>query len=75
MTNHPNAMHGTSTATWLSPEALTRRADFALQMGRAVPQPEALAAWLPAQTWARIAQEPERNQAGLALASPAWMRK
>lgn len=67
--------YGTSAAAWLSPEALTRRVDFAMQAGRAVPQPEALAAWLPEQTWARIAREPERNQAGLALASPAWMRK
>ena len=67
--------YGTSAATWLSPEALTRRIDFAMQAGRSVPQPEALAPWLPAQTWARIASEPERNQAGLALASPAWMRK
>ena len=67
--------YGTSAATWLSPEALTRRVDFAVQVGRAVPQPQALAPWLPAQTWARIASEPEGNQAGLALASPAWMRK
>lgn len=67
--------YGTSAATWLSPEALTRRADFAVQAGRFVSQPEALAAWLPAATWARIAREPERNRAGLALASPAWMRK
>lgn len=67
--------YGTSAATWLSPEALTRRIDFAMQAGRAVPRPEALAPWLPAQSWARIASEPERIQAGLALASPAWMRK
>ena len=67
--------YGTNAATWLSPEALTRRADFAVQAGHAVPLPEALAAWLPMQTWARIAREPERNQAGLALASPTWMRK
>ncbi len=67
--------YGTSAATWLSPEALTRRADFAVQAGRAVPVPGALAVWLPVQTWARIAREPERNQAGLALASPTWMRK
>ena len=65
----------TDAATWLSPEALSRRADFALMAGRQLPQADRLAPWLPAAHWARIQQEPAAQQAGLALASPAFMHK
>lgn len=65
----------TDAATWLSPEALSRRADFALTAARWLPNAESLAPWLPAEQWARIQREPLAQQAGLALASPAFMRK
>lgn len=65
----------TDAATWLSPEALSRRADFAMGVGRRVADPQTVQAWLSPATRARIAQEPERMQAGLALASPDFMAK
>jgi uncharacterized protein (DUF1800 family) len=65
----------TDAATWLSPEALSRRADFALGAARWLPNAESLAPWLPTDQWARIQREPLAQQAGLALASPAFMRK
>jgi uncharacterized protein (DUF1800 family) len=65
----------TDAATWLSPEALSRRADFALGAARLLPNAESLAPWLPTEQWARIQREPLAQQAGLALASPAFMRK
>lgn len=67
--------YNTSASTWLSPEALTRRSDFAIAVGRAMPQASAFARWLPPDIWARIAQEPPAQQVGLALASPTFMRK
>ncbi len=65
----------TDAATWLSPEALSRRADYAFAVGRRLDDGAALAAWLAPATRARIAQEPARLQAGLALASPDFMYK
>ncbi|MGE0330805.1 MAG: DUF1800 family protein [Ramlibacter sp.] len=65
----------TDAATWLSPEALSRRADFAFAVGRRVDDAATLTAWLAPATRARIAQEPPRLQAGLALASPDYMYK
>ena len=65
----------TDAATWLSPEALSRRADFAFALGRRVDDSAALAPWLAPATRMRIAQEPPRLQAGLALASPDYMYK
>lgn len=65
----------TDAATWLSPEALSRRADFAIAAGRRVDDPATLRPWLTPATRARIAQEPPRQQAGLALASPDYMYK
>jgi uncharacterized protein (DUF1800 family) len=65
----------TDAATWLSPEALTRRADFALALGRRHESPEFLSAFLSTQSMQRIAQEPAALRTGLMLASPEFMRK
>lgn len=65
----------TDAATWLSPEALTRRADFALALGRRHASPEFLTAFLSAQSMQRIEQEPAELRTGLMLASPEFMRK
>jgi len=76
-------MHGWQTpdgykvdaATWLSPEALSRRADFAFAAGRRAGDGAVLQPWLAPATRARIAREPANLQAGLALASPEFMSK
>jgi uncharacterized protein (DUF1800 family) len=65
----------TDAATWLSPEALTRRADFAVALGRRAPEPAFLDAYLAPATRERIAREPAALRTGLALASPEFMRK
>ena len=65
----------TDAATWLSPEALTRRADFAMALARQAREPEFLVPFLSVATRERIAQEPARMRAGLMLASPDFMRK
>jgi len=62
-------------ATWLSPEALTRRADFAVALGRNVPAPAYLRSYLNPETLQRIDREPASLQTGLMLASPDFMRK
>jgi uncharacterized protein (DUF1800 family) len=61
-------------ATWDSPEALTRRADFALNLGRGA-DTEFLAPYLNPTTLAHIAQERPALRAGLMLASPDAMFK
>jgi uncharacterized protein (DUF1800 family) len=65
----------TDAATWLSPEALTRRADFAMALGRQVTDPAPLLGRLTPAARARIEREPLALQAGLALASPDFMHK
>ncbi len=65
----------TDAATWLSPEALSRRADFALQMGRGVSDATPWLPWLTPATRERIEREPPAMRAGLALASPDFMWK
>ena len=62
-------------ATWLVPEALTRRADFALSLARNAPEPEFLNPFLGAATRAAVAREPAALRAGLMLASPEFMAK
>ncbi|WP_294769065.1 DUF1800 domain-containing protein [uncultured Rhodoferax sp.] len=61
-------------ATWLVPEALTRRADFALAVARQA-NTEFLTPYLSAATLSNIAQERPALRAGLMLASPDFMRK
>ena len=65
----------TDAATWLAPEALTRRADFAIALGRQSAEPLFLNAFLSPATKSRIAQEPAPLRPGLMLASPDFMNK
>ena len=62
-------------ATWMVPEALTRRADFALALARQAPEPAFLRPYLSVATRDAIAQSPPMLRAGLMLASPDFMRK
>ena len=65
----------TDAATWLAPEALTRRADFALSLANRMTEPAYLAPFLSGATRQRIAVEPAATRAGLMLASPDFMSK
>jgi uncharacterized protein (DUF1800 family) len=62
-------------ATWLAPEALTRRADFALAVTRQSPELEFLAPYLTEITRQTIAKERPAMRAGMMLASPDFMYK
>ena len=62
-------------ATWMVPEALTRRADFALVLARRSPEPEFLRRYFSAATLDNIARSPPALRAGLMLASPDFMVK
>lgn len=62
-------------ATWLVPEALTRRADFALAVARNTPKPDFLNEFLGTATHDAVNREPTGMQAGLMLASPEFMAK
>jgi uncharacterized protein (DUF1800 family) len=65
----------TDAATWLSPEALTRRADFAMALGRSVVEVAPLLDRLSPAARSRIEHEPAGMRAGLALASPEFMHR
>ncbi len=65
----------TDAATWLSPEALTRRADFAVALGNRTKTPDFLTPFLSEASRQRIAQEPTTQHTGLMLSSPEFMRK
>lgn len=83
LSNAGQPLHGWQTpdgykfdaATWLVPEALTRRADFALAIGRQVPALDFLNPFLADTTRQSLAQEKPPLRAGLALASPDFMYK
>jgi uncharacterized protein (DUF1800 family) len=62
-------------ATWLAPEALTRRADFAMALTRQSPEPEFLAPFLSDATRQTIGLERPNLRGGLMLASPDFMYK
>jgi uncharacterized protein (DUF1800 family) len=62
-------------ATWLAPEALTRRADFALALARDAGDLSFLAPFMSATTRAAIEQERPALRGGLLLASPDFMYK
>jgi uncharacterized protein (DUF1800 family) len=62
-------------ATWLAPEALTRRADFALAVTRQSPDLEFLTPYLTETTRQTIAKERPGMRAGMMLASPDFMYK
>jgi len=65
----------TDAATWLAPEALTRRADYAMGLAQRMPEPAYLNAFLGSATRERIAREAAPLRTGLMLASPDFMRK
>jgi uncharacterized protein (DUF1800 family) len=66
----------TDRATWLAPEALTRRADFAMSLGSRVEEPLHLQTFMSAASRERIARETSPQlRAGLMLASPDFMQK
>jgi uncharacterized protein (DUF1800 family) len=62
-------------ATWLAPEALTRRADFALAITRQSPELDFLTPYLSDATRQAIARERVELRSGLMLASPDFMYK
>lgn len=65
----------TDAGTWLAPEALTRRADYAMGLAQRTAEPSYLNAFFSIATRERIAQEPAQKRTGLMLASPDFMRK
>ncbi|WP_431097974.1 DUF1800 domain-containing protein [Polaromonas aquatica] len=65
----------TDAGTWLAPEALTRRADYAMALAQRTPEPSYLDAFFSIATRERIAREPVQLRTGLRLASPDFMRK
>ena len=65
----------TDAATWLAPEALTRRADFAMTLGTHMNEPVYLQPFLSRASRERIAREQPATRTGLMLASPDFMRK
>ncbi len=65
----------TDAATWLAPEALTRRADYALNLGSRMSEPTYLQPFFSAASRERIAREAPNVRTGLLLASPDFMSK
>ena len=65
----------TDAATWLAPEALTRRADYAVALGNRISEPAYLQPFLSQATRERIAREQPATRTGLMLASPDFMSK
>jgi uncharacterized protein (DUF1800 family) len=65
----------TDAATWLAPEALTRRADHAMALGGRMAEPLYLQPFLSHASRERIAREAPALRTGLTLASPDFMRK
>jgi len=65
----------TDAATWLAPEALTRRADYAMALGARMAEPLYLQPFLSPGSRERITREAPALRAGLTLASPDFMRK
>ncbi|MEO7937457.1 MAG: DUF1800 family protein, partial [Burkholderiaceae bacterium] len=62
-------------ATWMVPEALTRRADCALALAQRMDEPVFLRPFLEPETLRAIAIQPAALRAGLMLASADFMRK
>jgi uncharacterized protein (DUF1800 family) len=65
----------TDAATWLVPEALTRRADYAMALGRQSSDLNFMKPFISSATLNAIAQERPVLQAGLLMASPDFMYK
>jgi uncharacterized protein (DUF1800 family) len=62
-------------ATWLSPESLTRRIDFALNIARQAPLRQDLYAYLSPPTAKTIQLQPTAQRMGLMLGSPEFLYK
>jgi uncharacterized protein (DUF1800 family) len=83
LSNAGQPLHGWQTpdgykvdaATWLVPEALTRRADFALGLARKSPDLDFLTPFLSVATRDAVAKENPALRPGLMLASPDFMYK
>lgn len=83
LTQAGQPMHGwqtpdgykTDAATWLAPEALTRRADYAMGLAQRMPEPAYLGVFLSSATRERVSREAVPLRSGLMLASPDFMRK
>ncbi len=66
----------TDATTWLAPEALTRRADFAFGLAPRIEEPSFLQQFYSSATRERIAKETTVNmRTGLLLAAPEFMSK
>lgn len=65
----------TDATTWLAPEALTRRADYAVTLGIRMAEPTYLQPFLSPASRERIAREQPNTRTGLVLASPDFMNK
>jgi uncharacterized protein (DUF1800 family) len=65
----------TDAATWLSPEALTRRADLAAALATGAGDPVQLLSFFGGSTRERIERLAPGSRAALAVASPDFMRK
>ena len=69
----------TDAATWLAPEALTRRADYAMALAKTIQErgtePAYLQPFINPASRERIAREAPTTRYGLMLASPDFMRK
>ncbi len=65
----------TDAATWLAPEALTRRADYAVALGNRINEPVYLQPFFSSASRDRISREPSQQRSGLMLASPDFMSK
>jgi uncharacterized protein (DUF1800 family) len=67
--------YSSDAATWLAPEALTRRADHALNLAQRMAEPDYLNPFLSSSTRERVGREDLPLRTGLMLASPEFMRK
>jgi uncharacterized protein (DUF1800 family) len=66
----------TDAATWLAPEALTRRADYAFGIAGRIEEPSFLQPFYSSATRERISREAAVNmRTGLLLAAPEFMSK
>ena len=66
----------TDATTWLAPEALTRRADYAFGIAGRIEEPTFLQSFYTQATRERIAKEQTPNmRTGLTLAAPEFMSK
>ena len=63
------------SATWLAPEALTRRLDFALNIARNAPEWDALYPLLSPATRSAVLQQGAAQRLGFVLGSPEFMYK